>query len=161
MGNSFSYVPNDNYKSTKKIIETLIKIISRGGNYLLNIAPGPNGDFDEPAYERLAEISTWMESNQSAVFATRAVAPYHVGDYFYTKSKDNKVINVFHIQETEKTYVPPKSFDFELPENSKIKNITLLGSKEKVKYKYKDGKVSITSLKYQPNYATVFQVTTL
>ena len=160
MGNSFSYVPNDDYKPAKKIVETLIKIISRGGNYLLNIAPGPNGDYDKAAYDRLNEISTWMESNQSAVFATRAIAPYHVGDYYYTKSKDNKIINVFHIQENATNYVAPKSFEFELPNSAKIKNITLLGSKEKVKYEYKNGKVKITSITLKPNYATVFQVTT-
>jgi alpha-L-fucosidase len=30
MGDSFSYVPDDHYKSSQKIIETLVKIISRG-----------------------------------------------------------------------------------------------------------------------------------
>jgi alpha-L-fucosidase len=30
MGDSFSYVPDDRYKSSQKIIETLVKIISRG-----------------------------------------------------------------------------------------------------------------------------------
>ncbi|WP_255577370.1 alpha-L-fucosidase [Elizabethkingia sp. JS20170427COW] len=99
MRDSFSYVPNDNYKSSQKIIETLVKIISRGGNYLLNIAPGPNGDYDAVVYERLKEIAAWMEVNQSAVFATRAVAPYHDGDFYYTQSKDKKVLNFFHLDE--------------------------------------------------------------
>jgi alpha-L-fucosidase len=87
MGDSFSYVPNDHYKSSQKIIETLVKIISRGGNYLMNIAPGPNGDYDAVVYERLKEISGWMDKNQSAVFATRSVAPYHDGNFYYTKQR--------------------------------------------------------------------------
>ena len=99
MGDSFSYVPNDNYKSSQKIIETLVKIISKGGNYLMNIAPGPNGDYDPIVYERLKEISSWMDKNQSAVFATRSIAPYHDVNFYYTKSKDGKTVNIFHLDE--------------------------------------------------------------
>ncbi|MBK7099003.1 MAG: alpha-L-fucosidase [Sphingobacteriales bacterium] len=39
MGNSWSYVPNDVYKPAKEIIEKLVDIVSKGGNYLLNIGP--------------------------------------------------------------------------------------------------------------------------
>ncbi|MCA5006710.1 alpha-L-fucosidase [Sphingobacterium bovistauri] len=158
MGDSFSYVPNDNYKPTKKIIETLIKIISRGGNYLLNIAPGPNGDFDKAAYDRLQEISNWMNINESAVFATRPIAPFHIEDYYYTKSKDNKIINVFHIQENNKEYVSTNQFEFEIPNTIKIRDIKLLGSKERIKYQIKDGKIFINTSKNKSTYASVFQI---
>ena len=49
MGNSWSYVPNDHYKSAQKIVQMLIRIVSRGGNLLLNIGPGPDGDGDPVA----------------------------------------------------------------------------------------------------------------
>lgn len=160
MGNSFSYVPNDNYKSSKKIIETLIKIISRGGNYLLNIAPGPNGDFDQVAYDRLKDISSWMDKNESAVFASRAIAPYHEEDYYYTKSKDSKLIHVFHTTESENSYLKPKSgYHFSIPDGISIKTIKLLGSNEKIKWTQKDGKIFIKDLNASPDYAAVFQLT--
>jgi alpha-L-fucosidase len=160
MGDSFSYVPNDNYKPTKKIVETLIKIISRGGNYLLNIAPGPTGDFDAVAYDRLKEIASWMDINGSAVFASRPVAPYHVGDYYYTKSKDGKIINVFHINENAETYTSPKTFEFDIPDGIHIKDIKLLGSKEKIKWSAKEGKINIPATKLNIQHATVFQLIT-
>ena len=53
MGDSWSYVPNDNYKSSHKLIQLLVKIVSRGGNFLLNIGPGPDGDWDPAAYSPL------------------------------------------------------------------------------------------------------------
>ena len=42
MGNSWSFVPGDQYKSSHDLIQLLIKVVSRGGNFLLNIGPGPN-----------------------------------------------------------------------------------------------------------------------
>mgnify|MGYP000371154230 CR=1 FL=1 len=63
MANSWSYVPNDQYKSANELIEKLVDIVSKGGNYLLNIAPSPDGEFDVTAYERLKEIGNWIKIN--------------------------------------------------------------------------------------------------
>ena len=51
MGNSWSYVPGDHYKTAHQLVQLLVKIVSRGGNFLLNIGPGPDGDWDPVAYE--------------------------------------------------------------------------------------------------------------
>ncbi len=76
MGNSWSYVKNDQYKTSKQIAKNLALIISRGGNYLLNIAPGPSGDWDSMAYVRLAEFGEWMKVNHEAVYGTHPLSPY-------------------------------------------------------------------------------------
>jgi len=159
MGDSFSYVPNDNYKSSQKIIETLVKIISRGGNYLMNIAPGPNGDYDPIVYDRLNEISTWMNDNQSAVFATRAVAPYHDGNFYYTQSKDGKTVNIFHLDEKE-NYQSPSIVSFVLPENFKPKSLKVLGLKNKIQWKKTGNSIEINLPKErnQLKYSTVIQI---
>jgi alpha-L-fucosidase len=151
MGDSFSYVPNDKYKSSKTIVETLIRIISRGGNYLLNIAPGPKGDFDQVAYDRLKDLADWMKINGSAVFATRTIAPFHQGDYYYTRSKDNKEINVFHLSEGD-VYQKPVEYVFEVPENFKVGQLHILGHKGKLKWSQQGNQVHVqrpaTDLKY-------------
>jgi len=160
MGDSFSYVPNDNYKSSQKIIETLIKIISRGGNYLMNIAPGPNGDYDPIVYERLKEISSWMDKNQSAVFATRSVAPYHDGNFYYTKSKDGKTVNIFHLDE-KTNYQAPSILNFVIPENFKPKSLKILGLSHKIDWKQNGNSIEINLPKErnQLKYSTVIQIT--
>lgn len=160
MGDSFSYVPNDNYKSSQKIIETLIKIISRGGNYLMNIAPGPNGDYDPIVYERLKEISSWMDKNQSAVFATRSVAPYHDGNFYYTKSKDGKTVNIFHLDE-KTNYLAPSIINFVIPENFKPKSVKILGLKNKIQWKKTGNSIELVLPKEraQLKYSTVIQIT--
>ncbi|WP_433896079.1 alpha-L-fucosidase [Sphingobacterium mizutaii] len=157
MGNSFSYVPNDQYKPTKKIVETLVKIISRGGNYLMNIAPGPNGDFDKAAYDRLKELAKWVQINESAIYATRSVAPYHENEYYYTRSKDNKTINVFHLSEGEK-YSAPATFSFQVPANSKIKGVKILGHNGKAKWTLKENILTVQNSAKKLDYATAIQV---
>jgi len=156
MANSWSYVPNDTYKPTRKLVETLVKIISRGGNYLLNIAPGPNGDFDPVAYERLNELSEWMAVNGPAVYATRTVAPYHEGDYYYTRSKDHKTLNVFHLPEGE-TYAQPSEYRFPLPENFNVREVRVLGHKGKVRWTKEGDILVVKAPKTEAKYAGVLQ----
>lgn len=158
MGDSFSYVPGDRYKTSQKIIETLVKIISRGGNYLMNIAPGPDGDYDAVVYERLKEISGWMDQNQSAVFATRSVAPYHEGDYYYTRSKDDHTLNVFHLNEKSE-YQAPAKLTFMLPEKFNPKSLNILGL-SKVHWKKSGNSITVQLPENRKNlkYAAVIQL---
>ena len=50
--------------------------MSRGGNYLLNIAPSETGEWDSAAYVRLEEIGAWMRVNGEAIYGTEPIAPY-------------------------------------------------------------------------------------
>lgn len=158
IGDHWSYVPNDNYKSTKTLIETLVKIITRGGNYLLNIAPSPDGDFAPEAYQRLQELSKWVNINESVIYNTRTLAPYQDGDYYYTRSKDSKTINVFHLSDGV-DYQKPDTFAFALPSDIEVKNVSVLGSKDKIKWKVQQNKITIQAPKGNFDYATVIQIT--
>ena len=73
MGTSWSWVPNEKYKSTDEIIRTLVSVVSRGGSLLLNVAPGPDGQLDSTAYVRLKEVGEWLKVNGEAVYGTRAL----------------------------------------------------------------------------------------
>jgi alpha-L-fucosidase len=78
MANSWSYVPDDQYKSCATLLKNLCLIVSRGGNFLLNIAPDPQGRFDSIAYTRLEEIGAWMQINGQAIYNSKPVAPYEI-----------------------------------------------------------------------------------
>jgi alpha-L-fucosidase len=45
----------------------LIDIVEKGGNLFLNIAPSPEGLFDEMALAKLHEIGDWMSINGEAI----------------------------------------------------------------------------------------------
>jgi alpha-L-fucosidase len=96
MGNSWSYVPNDVYKPAKEIIQKLVDIVSKGGNYLLNIGPGPDGELDPVAYERLKEVGAWMKTNGTSIYGTRMFTVFGEGERIrFTRSKDGRTQYVF------------------------------------------------------------------
>jgi len=134
MGNSWSYVPGDHYKSVQKIVQLLVKIVSRGGNLLMNIGPGPDGDWDPVAYERLQGISRWMKINGEGIYASQSVAPYSTGNIYYTKAKNSNTIYAFALSDEEKV-VLPATVSVKLKDIKKVKKVTLLGSTQSLKWK--------------------------
>lgn len=106
MGNSWSYVPGDHYKSAYQLVQLLVKIVSRGGNFLLNIGPGPDGDWDPTAYERLREIGGWMKINGDGIYATHPVKPYAEGKIIYTEKNDNHTVYAFYLPEAGEKNMP-------------------------------------------------------
>ncbi len=131
MANSWSYVPNDQYKSANELIEKLVDIVSKGGNYLLNIAPSPDGEFDPTAYERLKEIGSWIKTNGEGIYGSRMNKSFNEGETIrFTKSKDGKTQYVFLFDYPKDGNVDISKID--IPEKSKL---TLLGSDKNLKWK--------------------------
>ncbi|MEN0054888.1 MAG: alpha-L-fucosidase [Mucilaginibacter sp.] len=139
MGNSWSYVPGDHYKSVQKIVQLLVKIVSRGGNLLMNIGPGPDGDWDPVAYQRLQGISAWMKINGEGIYGSKSVAPYSTSNVFYTQAKNNKAIYAFVLSDQEKVLLPSTI----TVKAAKPKKVTLLGSKQSLKWKQENDEVVV------------------
>lgn len=95
MATSWSYVPNDKYKSTGELIHLLINVVAKGGNLLLNIGPSPEGEWDEDAYDRLKGIGEWMKINGEAIYATRPAKPYKVDNVCFTSSADGTIYAIY------------------------------------------------------------------
>jgi len=63
---------DDNWKSNKDLIQKLVDIVSKGGNFLLNVGPTAEGLFPEPSIKRLNAIGKWMEVNGESIYGTSA-----------------------------------------------------------------------------------------
>jgi alpha-L-fucosidase len=143
MGNSWSYVPDDKYKSSAEIISLLIKVVSRGGNLLMNIGPGPDGDWDPAVYERLNGVGDWMKINSEGIYNSVSVAPYSSGNVYLTKNKDKPVIYAFLSGEKE-TLEMPSSLAIPLDNIKSVKQVRLLGSSQKLSWKKESHGIRIT-----------------
>lgn len=101
---SWSYVPGMKNKSANTLIHMLCNMVSKGGNFLLNVAPGPDGDFDDSSYHRLAEIGDWMKINDEAIYGSTFIKPYKEGKFVFTE-KGNAVYAIYLADENE-TVIP-------------------------------------------------------
>ena len=71
MNTSFGYNQNDHaWVSAREIVFRLVDIVSKGGNYLLNVGPTSEGLIPQPSIDRLMEVGAWMETNGEAIYGT-------------------------------------------------------------------------------------------
>lgn len=63
---------DENWKSSERLIRNLIDIVSKGGNYLLNVGPTAEGLIPAPSVERLADMGRWMKVNGQAIYGSGA-----------------------------------------------------------------------------------------
>jgi alpha-L-fucosidase len=97
---------DDNWKSATTIIQTLIDIVSKGGNYLLNVGPTSEGLVPQPSIERLAEVGKWMKINGEAIYGTTA-SPFSYLPWGRCTQKGNKLyLHIFEWPKNGKISVP-------------------------------------------------------
>jgi alpha-L-fucosidase len=73
MNDTWGYKIHDvNWKSTDTLLRTLADVVSKGGNFLLNVGPTAEGLIPPESVERLAEMGKWMKVNGEAIYGTMA-----------------------------------------------------------------------------------------
>jgi alpha-L-fucosidase len=71
INNTWAYNKNDrNFKSSQHLIRTLVVVASRGGNFLLNVGPQPDGTIQPEFATRLQAIGKWMDHNSESIHGT-------------------------------------------------------------------------------------------
>lgn len=59
------------YKSAKTVIHTLVDVVSKNGNLMLNIPLRGDGSMDELERTIVEEIGVWMNANGESIYGTR------------------------------------------------------------------------------------------
>ena len=107
---------------TREHILRLVKVASRGGNYILNI--GPRGDGSVVEYEAgvLHGIGDWLRRNGEAIYDTRP-QPFRKLDFGYATVKGNRLfLFVEHAPQTGRLTLPGLK--------NRIQGVRFLGNEE-------------------------------
>jgi alpha-L-fucosidase len=78
------------WKSPATIILRLVEIVSRGGNYLLNIGPEGNGEIPGRTVDIFREVGPWVKRNAESIYGSTS-NPFGELDWGYCTVKDNKL----------------------------------------------------------------------
>ena len=118
-------------------IASLIKVISRGGNYLLNIGPRGDGSVVDFEKEVLEKMGAWTNANAEAIYGTKANPFPHAFSWGDITTRDNSLY--LFVRKNNQT-IDLNGF------NGKITNVSVLASGEKCRYQQnlKSNSVQIT-----------------
>jgi alpha-L-fucosidase len=126
IGHSYGYNRNEqlsDYKTSRKLILTLIDIVARGGNLLLDVGPTADGRIPVIMQQRLFDMGIWLKTNGEAIYETTAwkqpyqwsagamlkkegknfMAGYDIAELIKTK-KDTAYIQFFFTQKGRNLY---------------------------------------------------------
>jgi len=72
LNHTWGYRADDpDWKSPGEVIFKLMDVVSKGGNYLLNVGPMPNGEMPQAAQDILRAAGHWLKINGEAVYGAQ------------------------------------------------------------------------------------------
>ncbi len=76
---SWTYVHNENYKTSDYLIDEMVDIVSKNGCFLLSIGPKADGTIGENETRILKDFGVWLKINGEAIYDTRPWKIYGEG----------------------------------------------------------------------------------
>jgi alpha-L-fucosidase len=70
-GDQWAWKPNDNIKSLKTCLQTLVKVVCGDGNLLFNVGPMPDGRIEPRQVETLKKMGEWLKKYGQSIYNTR------------------------------------------------------------------------------------------
>lgn len=137
MNNSWGFnLQDSHYKSTKNLIQYLVKAAGNNANFLLNVSPMANGKIQPEFVDHLKEVGAWMEKYGESVTGTRG-GPIAQKSWGVSTQKGNKVY--LHVLNAEDSNLLLSGY------TTKISSITVMNTSTKLKFK-------------QDNFGTVIEL---
>lgn len=172
------------YKTAKTVIHSLIDVVSKNGNLMLNIPVRGDGSIDELEREIVTEVGVWMKLNSKSIYGTRPWKifgegpqqesagaltaqgfnegkgkPYTSEDIRFVQK--DKILYATVMAWPERGTVIIKSLGKESPyHTTKIKEIKLVSTGQKLKFKQHSGALEVyfPNQKPETSYANALEI---
>lgn len=139
------------WKSPTEVIHRLAEIVSKGGNYLLNIGPKGDGSIPEASINILKEVGKWMDKNSESIYETSA-SPLALHDWGFCTAKDS----VLYLHVTN--WPENNTLEIDGLKTKIIEAKTLVGNKNLL-IKQTDSECAVDLNKLEPDaYNTVLKI---
>jgi len=92
----WAWKPNDQMKSFKQCIQTLVWVVGGDGNLLFNVGPMPDGRIEPRQVQRLREMGQWLKKYGRSIYGTRG-GPFKTGSWGASTQKGSTIyVHVFN-----------------------------------------------------------------
>ena len=145
-GTSFGYLEaeeREDYRFKKNIgdvIHEMIEVVSRNGNFLINIGPRADGTIPEWQVERLRAMGDWLKINGAAIYGSRYWHTTGQPEAHLAFTTNGKKLYAISLQ-------PPQPFTIEATKGwtaADVESVRLLGSNGKVEWQIDENGLRIT-----------------
>lgn len=130
-GTSFSYLENDTYKTINSVIDEMVEVISRNGNFLINIGPKADGTIVQEQVDRLKAMGAWLKINANAIYGTRYWKENHQENGNIAFTTNGKKLYAIALDEPKESFVIEATKGWKTED---IKSVSLLGCEAEVKW---------------------------
>lgn len=146
----------EDYLTVNELIKTLVSLVSKGGNFQLNIGPDADGTIPPIMEERLLGIGEWLDTNGDAIYGTSVYSAKAPQGVYYTK-KDGAVFAMTESFPSKKTVFPEIAYKDTL-------KAELLGSSSAVEIINESGSLALKTAIDDPSdvdskYVYVYKIT--
>ena len=116
--------------SGREGVQMLVDIVAKGGNLLLNIAPSPEGEWQQGAYDLLKEYGAWLDVNGEAIYKSEPIEPFKENNICMTQQENGKVY-FFYLPEDDNEKLPAE-ITIQSHQPARGAKVTMLGSKNQI-----------------------------
>jgi alpha-L-fucosidase len=133
----WAWKPDDEMKSLKQCIQTLVQTAGGDGNLLFNVGPMPTGEIEPRQVERLKEMGGWLARYGVSIYGTRG-GPFQPGEYGVSTRKGNTIY--LHLMNWKEDSLTLPAVPFRI-----INSTVLTGGEVKVKQNSNRTNLSLSS----------------
>ncbi|MBN2048099.1 MAG: alpha-L-fucosidase [Anaerolineaceae bacterium] len=123
-----------NWKSVETLIRQMVDIVSKNGNYLLNVGPDARGNIPQPSADRLEAMGAWLKVNGESIYACGAGPVQQAAGLRSTQKGNTVYLHVFDL---------PEDGIIKLAFAPKVREAALLMNNTAVGFKQRCGRLTL------------------